>query len=56
MMNLSRLGVMLDCSRNAVTNVNTLKKFITIISDLGYNALELYMEDTMKVSGEPYLG
>lgn len=55
-MNYKTLGIMLDCSRNAVTNVNTLKKFITIISDLGYNALELYMEDTMKVSGEPYLG
>ena len=55
-MNYKTLGIMLDCSRNAVTNVKTVKRFIEIISDLGYNALELYMEDTMKVDGEPYLG
>jgi len=55
-MNFKTLGIMLDCSRNAVINVKTLKKFIDVISDLGYNALELYMEDTMRVDGEPYLG
>lgn len=55
-MNYKTLGIMLDCSRNGVTNVKTLKKFIAIISELGYNALELYMEDTLKVKGEPYLG
>lgn len=55
-MNYKTLGIMLDCSRNGVTNIRTLKRFIEIISELGYNALELYMEDTLKVDGEPYLG
>ena len=41
-----RLGTMIDCSRNAVMNVKTLKKWIDLTADLGYNTLCLYMEDT----------
>lgn len=55
-MNYKTFGIMLDCSRNAVPTVKTLKKFIDVISDLGYNALQLYIEDTLKVDGQPYLG
>ena len=56
MMNLSRLGVMLDCSRNAVLKPEKIKEFIDIIAQIGYNTLELYMEDTYKIEGEPYFG
>lgn len=55
-MNYKTFGIMLDCSRNAVPTVKTLKRFIDVISDLGYNALQLYIEDTLKVDGQPYLG
>lgn len=55
-MNYKTLGIMLDCSRNAVPTVKTLKKIIDVISDMGYNALQLYLEDTLKVQGQPYLG
>ena len=49
-------GVMLDCSRNAVMSVEKLKFFIDCLEKMGYNALELYTEDTYEISGEPYFG
>ena len=49
-------GYMLDCSRNAVPAMNTLKKLVPFLALLGYNFLGLYIEDTIKVSEEPYLG
>lgn len=52
----NRLSVMLDCSRNAVMNINTLKKYIDILAKFGYNSLMLYTEDTYEIKGEPYFG
>lgn len=49
-------GVMLDCSRNAVMNLPTLKRFIDCLEKMGYNTLELYMEDVYDVKDEPYFG
>ena len=51
-----RLGTMLDCSRNGVMTVQSIKKWVDIISDLGYNTLLLYMEDTYEVDENPYFG
>lgn len=51
-----RLGVMVDCSRNAVMNVPSLKRFIDLLSQLGYNTLLMYMEDTYEVDNQPYFG
>lgn len=51
-----RFGTMIDCSRNAVMKVESLKKWIDITSDLGYNALRLYTEDTYEVDDNPYFG
>ncbi|MBQ0125366.1 MAG: family 20 glycosylhydrolase, partial [Clostridiales bacterium] len=56
MKNFDSFGVMLDCSRNAVPNVPELKKFIGIISKMGYNFVMLYTEDTYEVENEPYFG
>ena len=50
------LGIMLDLSRNAVMNIGSLKNFIKITSDMGYNCVFLYTEDTYEVEGEPYFG
>ena len=47
---------MLDCSRNAVMKPQKIKEFIDILAEIGYNTLELYMEDTYEVEGEPYFG
>ena len=49
-------GVMLDCSRNAVMTVKTVKHMIDCLEKIGYNTLELYCEDTYEVEGEPYFG
>lgn len=53
---MKRIGVMLDCSRNAVRNVESLVHFIDCLAKMGYNTLELYTEDTYTVEGEPYFG
>ncbi len=50
------LGVMIDCSRNAVMNVNSVKKYASIIRKMGYNTLMLYTEDTYEVNNQPYFG
>ena len=46
----------LDCSRNAVITVKAFKKWVDIIAMMGYNATQLYMEDTYEVDGHPYFG
>lgn len=47
---------MLDCSRNAVPTKESLKKWIDVLSDMGYNTLLLYMEDTYEIENHPYFG
>ena len=56
MKNFEKLGVMIDCSRNAVPNVKSLKRFLEVIAKMGYNAVMLYTEDTYEVENEPYFG
>ena len=50
------LGVMIDCSRNAVMNLKSLKRFVDIIKLMGYDTLMLYTEDTYEVDGHPLFG
>ena len=50
------LGVMIDCSRNAVMNVEAVKKYANIIRKMGYNTLMLYTEDTYEVDNQPFFG
>ena len=52
----NRFGVMLDCSRNAVMSVQTLKNWIDIMADLGYNTLMLYAEDLYEMPEYPMFG
>lgn len=51
-----RIGVMLDCSRNAVMRPSAVKNYMDILSKMGYNMLMLYTEDTYEVEGEPFFG
>ena len=51
-----RFGVMIDMSRNAVMNLNSLKNFITVLKKIGYNCVMLYTEDTYEIKGEPFFG
>ncbi len=50
------LGAMVDCSRNAVMNLEELKRFIQLLAKMGYNQLQLYMEDTYEVEHEELFG
>ncbi len=50
------LGVMLDCSRNAVLTVASIKKYIRFLACAGMNVLMLYTEDTYEVENYPYFG
>lgn len=54
--NVKRLGVMLDCSRNAVMRPEQVKKFASLIKKMGYNTIMLYTEDTYEVKNEPLFG
>ncbi len=50
------LGIMLDCSRNAVMKPSAVKKYIEYMAALGFNRLMLYTEDTYKMEKYPYFG
>ncbi len=50
------LGTMVDCSRNGVMKVETLKKWIDLTASMGYNVVMLYTEDTYEVNENPYFG
>ena len=49
-------GLMLDCSRNAVINMHTLKQIVRMLALMGMNNLLLYMEDTYEIDSEPFFG
>ena len=49
-------SVMLDCSRDAVYTVETLRTYFKLLSEMGYNSVQLYTEDTYEIDGEPYFG
>ena len=51
-----RLGVMVDVSRNAVMSLEGWRRFLPLLSKMGYNTVLLYAEDTYEVEGEPYFG
>lgn len=53
---IKTVGLMLDCSRDAVYGIDTLKDYIDTLSAMGYNMLQLYTEDTYEVDGQPYFG
>lgn len=50
------LGIMLDCSRNAVMTVGHVQVWLRRLALLGYNQVMLYTEDTYELPGEPYFG
>ncbi|MFH1378423.1 MAG: hypothetical protein ABIH86_06700 [Planctomycetota bacterium] len=53
---LSFIGLMVDCSRNAVPRVEFLEAEFLRLALMGYNALCLYTEDTYEVKGHPEIG
>ncbi|MBR2507042.1 MAG: family 20 glycosylhydrolase [Bacilli bacterium] len=53
---MKELGYMIDCSRGQVPRVETIKKFIDIISKFNYTYLMLYTEDMFEMNNHPYFG
>jgi len=53
---IENLTFMIDCSRNSVLKVETVKRLIRLLSLMGYESLMLYTEDTYKVNEYPYFG
>lgn len=51
-----RFGIMLDCSRNGVMNLQSVKRMIDLMEHMDYNTLMLYTEDTYEVDDQPYFG
>ncbi len=49
-------GAMLDCSRNAVPTVATIKNYLCQMALMGLDTLMLYTEDTYEIEGQPYFG
>lgn len=56
MENYDMFALMLDCSRNGVMNIPSLRKMILLLEKMGYDSLMLYTEDTYEVLDEPYFG
>lgn len=56
MKHFDTLGLMIDCSRNAVMKPEEVKRLVDLMARMGYNELMLYTEDTYEVGGEPFFG
>lgn len=54
--NINDLGVMIDCARNGAMNVQAIKQFIINLALIGYDSLQLYIEDVINVKEERMLG
>ena len=54
--NFKELTFLLDCSRNGVVNFETFKDLTLKLALIGYNCIQIYMEDTLELEGEPYFG
>ncbi|CEQ43103.1 SPOSA6832_04994, partial [Sporobolomyces salmonicolor] len=50
------VGVMIDCSRNGVLRVDSVKCLLRNMAMMGSNMLQLYCEDTYQIPGEPFFG
>ncbi len=54
--NINDLGVMIDCARNGAMNVQAIKRFIINLALIGYDSLQLYIEDVINIKEEKMLG
>ena len=54
MQNFKELAVFLECSTNSTPKMNTLKKYIDLVSSFGYTHMYLGLTDAYKMEGEPY--
>ncbi len=55
-MNYKRFGILICCASNGIMNVEHVKKLIDNMEKMGYNLLELCIDDIYKIDDEPYFG
>ena len=53
---LNQLGYMIDCARNAVPKIETLKRQVVNLALMGYTYIGLYLEDLFEIPDEPSFG
>lgn len=55
-MTQKKFGVLVCCASNAVMRPERVKTLILHLEKMGYNLLELCIDDLYKIDGEPYFG
>lgn len=55
-MKYKHFGAAICCSSNAVMKVEKVKELIDLLAKMGYNLLEIGIDDLYKIDGEPYFG
>ena len=55
-MKYKHFGAMICCSSNAIMKVEKVKGLIDILEKMGYNLLEIVIDDLYKIDDEPYFG
>ena len=55
-MEKERFGIMICCSTSAVMKVSRVHKLLDEMQKMGYNYLELCLDDMYKIDDEPYFG
>lgn len=55
-MSQKRFGALICCASNGVMQVDVVKKLIVALQKMGYNLLELCIDDIYKIDDEPYFG
>jgi hypothetical protein len=53
---IKELGVMINCSQEAVRTIEGLKRLIGHVKLMGYTYVMLYTEDTYEIEDEPFFG
>lgn len=54
MVKFRHMSALVECSTGSTPNVETVKRYIDFLSQMGYNELYLGCTDAYKIEGEPY--
>ena len=55
-MSLNKIGALVCCASNGVMKPTVVKKLVDILEKIGYNLLELCIDDLYQIDGEPFFG
>ena len=55
-MSQKKFGALVSCASNGVLTVQSVKELVLCLEKMGYNLLELCIDDTYKIDSEPFFG